>query len=330
MAVQVGLVGCGIISAWHLKGWQAQGEQATVAAVCDVDRARAEQAAAQLGGARVYTDYRDLLADPALDAVDLCLPHHLHRCVTEEALAAGRHVLCQKPIATNLADADAMIAAAERAGRVLAIAETCRYLPAISRAQELLAEGVIGQVVLVQSVMPWYQGGDYMNTAWRFDTATMGGGALIDGGIHHVDLLLGLLGTPVRVSCLTRRVRDVFPAEDTAVVTAEFADGVLAVLTVLWSARHTPGLTFRISGTAGTLTVEGGTLQVTSDRLPEQTVTYTLENQFGFGAVMADFVACVASGGRPRMGGPEARADLAFVLAAYESAAGGRVVTLTA
>ncbi|MBI2299145.1 MAG: Gfo/Idh/MocA family oxidoreductase, partial [Armatimonadetes bacterium] len=325
---RIGLVGCGIISSAHLDGWQSLAEVARVEAVCDVDPERARQAAEKLGGARVYTDYHQLLADPALDAVDLCLPHHLHRPVTEEALAAGKHVLCQKPIATTLADADAMLAAAERAGRVLAVAELSRFNPAVAKTRELLDEGVVGQPILVQSVMPWYQGGAYMQTAWRFAVDTMGGGALIDGGIHHVDLLLALLGRPLWVSCATRRVRDIFPAEDTAVVTGEFEGGVLATLTVLWSARHTPGVLLRVCGTEGTLTAEHGVVRVASDRLPDQTAEHTLPQLNGFGALMRDFVECTETGRRPRMGGPEARADLSFVLAAYESARTGRVVVV--
>ena len=95
--IRVGLVGCGIISGAHLEAWAQLGERARVTAAADVDEAKA-QAAAATAGARVMS-FEAMLADDAIDAVDLCLPHHLHRPFTEAALAAGKHVMCQKPIA---------------------------------------------------------------------------------------------------------------------------------------------------------------------------------------------------------------------------------------
>ncbi|NUQ00834.1 MAG: Gfo/Idh/MocA family oxidoreductase [Armatimonadetes bacterium] len=280
------------------------------------------------GGGRWVTDYRELLADPSLDAVDLCLPHHLHRPVAVEALRAGKHVLCQKPIATTLADADAMIAAAEAAGRTLAVAEMNRFQPAIARARELLEAGLIGEPILAQSVTSYFQGGDYLTTAWRFQPEEMGGGALLDGGIHHVDVLLALLGPVVEVACLTRRVRDIFPTEDTAALLLRFASGVLGELTVMWSARHTPGQLFRVSGTAGMMVAEGSHLRVVSEQLPQHEEVFALPTFRWLHEAVADFVTAIATGRPPRMGGPEGRADLAVVLAAYEAAATRRVVTL--
>lgn len=330
MKLRIGLAGCGIISGAHLDGYAALSDQAEVVAVADRDVERARQAAAKAGAARVYAGFEELIADPELDAVDLCLPHHLHRPATLAALAAGKHVLCQKPIATTLEDADAMIAAAAQNDRVFMVAETMRFHPAVERARELIAAGLIGEPILAQSVSAIYQGGPYLETPWRFVPDEMGGGALIDGGIHFTDALLNLLGRPARVSCLTRRVRPIFPTEDTAIVQAQFESGVLLNLTVMWSARHTPSMLFRISGTEGTLTVEWGRITVESDKLPDGKAEYPSLRAQSFALMVAHFVECARTGRQPRMGGAEARADLEFVLAAYESARTGRVVEIPA
>ncbi|MBI5833009.1 MAG: Gfo/Idh/MocA family oxidoreductase [Armatimonadetes bacterium] len=322
--IRVGLVGCGIISGAHLDTWAQVGEHARVVAVADVDADKA-QAAATKSGASVLA-FEAMLADPAIDAVDLCLPHHLHRPFTEAALAAGKHVMCQKPIAHTLEDADAMIAAAERSGRTLLIAESCRYDPLVPRARELVDTGCIGDVLAVQVTMAWWQGNEYLTTDWRFDEHLMGGGALVDGGIHYVDYLLHYAGLPEQMSCLTRRVRDCYAGEDVAAVTARHRDGVLSVLTISASSRHTPGMPLRVLGTAGSLTAHRGRLELRSDRDGEQTI------ELPPGAWMAgpieDFVSCVATGAQPLSSAPAARDNLAYVKAAYESAREGRVVSL--
>jgi predicted dehydrogenase len=326
--MRIGLIGCGLISGAHVRGLAALGERAKLAVTCDLDLARAEQVAAEAGAERAVSDYREVLADPTIAAVDLLLPHHLHRRVTEEALAAGKHVLCEKPIATNLADADAMIAAAERAGRVLAVCEQCRHEPVVPAARELLDQGLIGEVIVVRALMAWFQGGGYLETAWRFDPETMGGGALVDGGHHRVDTLLELLGAPRRVTALTRRLRQVFPTEDTAVVLAEFESGILGELTVTQSTHWRPRVLFEAVGTEGALTARWDRLEVSSPRVPDGEAVYPLERRDGHAAALADFVTAVETGGRPRIDGPSARRDLAFVLAAYEAARTGRTVEL--
>lgn len=328
MALRVGLIGCGIISAAHRRGWATVADRAAIVACCDTDLDRAAATAAPLG-ARPTDDYRDVLADPGIDAVDLCLPHHLHDRVAVAALDAGKHVLCEKPMATTLAGCDAMAAAAERAGRVLMIAESARFQPGLSEARALLDSGAIGEVIALHATSAWYQGGPYLDTAWRFDPAQMGGGALIDGGIHAVDVVVALLGRPTRVSCLTRRVREIFPAEDTALLAIEFADGALADLTVHWSARHTPHVLAQISGTEGTLFWTHAGLQVVGERVEGGRREVPIEPADSFVTMVAHFVDCVETGARPRMGPMEGRLDVALVLAAYESARTGQVVAVT-
>lgn len=321
--VRVGLVGCGIISGMHLDAWAQVGEQARVVSVADIDPERAA-AAAERSGARAV-EVETLLADPEIDAVDLTLPHHLHREYTERAFAAGKHVLCQKPIAHTLDDADAMIAASQAAERTLVIAEATRYDALVPKARELVDSGAIGRPLAVQVSMNWWQGGEYLQTPWRFDVGLMGGGALVDGGIHYVDYLLHYAGLPVEISCFTRRVREAYAGEDLAFVQARHADGLLSALAISASSRHTPSYPLRVWGDEGSVIAERGRLVLRRERGEEE--TFELQHSGMLGPIR-DFLACLATGGRPLSGGPEARANLAYVHAAYESAATGRVVRL--
>jgi predicted dehydrogenase len=323
--LEIGLIGCGVISGAHRHAWAKLGDRARLAATADPDLGRA-RAAADPSGARAVADYHELLADPAVAAVDLCLPHHLHRAVAIDCLRAGRHVLLEKPIATSLEDADAIIAAAEAAGRVLMVAENCRFDPTVPLARRLMDEGEIGQPILCQVLSAWFQGGEYLDTAWRFDPSTMGGGMLIDGGHHRVDTLLTLLGRPTRLSCLTRRVREVFPTEDTVAIVADFADGVLAQLALTQSTHWHPDQMFRVVGSEGSLTGRRDGVEVRGTG--REATFHAAPPVDTFLAEMTHFLDCIETGSRPLMGGPEARATLEFVLAAYESARSGRVVEL--
>src|SRR3990170_5906953 len=135
--VRVGLVGRGRIADLHILGYR-DNPRAKVVAVCDAVAETAERRAREWGVERWCTDYREMLADPALDALELLTPHHLHAEMTVAALEAGKHVSVQKPMALNLAEADAMIEAAERSGRSLRVFENYRFYPPYVRAKELL------------------------------------------------------------------------------------------------------------------------------------------------------------------------------------------------
>ena len=322
--IRVGLVGCGIISGAHLEAWAQLGERAQVTAAADVDEAKA-QAAAATAGARVMT-FEAMLADDTIDAVDLCLPHHLHRPFTEAALAAGKHVMCQKPIAHTLEDAEAMVAAGERSGRVLLIAESCRYDPLVPEARAVVDSGAIGDVLAVQVTMTWWQGNEYLGTAWRFDEHLMGGGALVDGGIHYVDYLMHYAGLPAEVCCLTRRVRDCYAGEDVAAVTARHRDGVISVLTISASSRQSPGVPLRVLGTGGSVTAHRGRVEVRSAEQGERSIE--LPPHRWMAGPVEDFVSCVETGAKPLSSASAARDNLAYVKAAYQSAREGRLVAL--
>ena len=190
----VALLGAGFMADTHARCYSALRDRAAVRVVCglEVDRVRA---LADRLGAQATDDLETALSMPGVEAVDVCLPTPLHRPVAERALAAGHHVLLEKPIALSLEDADAIGAAARKSGRVLMVGHVLRFMPEIVELRRVLASGELGRPLgasaLRLSAPPDWN--DWMRDAER------SGGALVDLAIHDFDVLAALLGPARRV-----------------------------------------------------------------------------------------------------------------------------------
>ena len=327
--LRVALVGCGIISENHIRAYEQHAARARITVCCDVDPEKAAARAAQAGGARVVTDPAEVLADPSVDAVEVCTPPHLHPEFVIAAARAGKHVLCQKPLARTLAECDAMIAAAREAGVVLFYGETNHTLPAAQMARAAVAEGRIGRLVGLQASLAHWQGGQYLSTAWRYNPAISGGGQLLDGGIHAVDLLLGVGGPMASVSCAATRFREELGGEDTTAVTLRFRGGHLGTLFTsqavgIW----VPLPSLVVYGTEGALMLGGpyGALTLHRPDLPERREVLLEARVDGFAAMTGCYLETVLDGTPNPSPAEVGRDALRVVLAAYESARLGREV----
>ena len=186
------VIGCGGIGEAHARALSLMPEVRIVAA-CDVDAARAEALRDRYGATVAHTDAAPILARDDVDFVVITTAPDSHAPLTIQALDAGKHALVQKPMALNLTEADAMIAAAERAQKKLMISFFEFFHPAFKRAKEVVDQGLIGDVFLLKAIMAWYSPS---TAAWRFDPRVSGGGIVMDGHVHHVAFFLWLLGSP--------------------------------------------------------------------------------------------------------------------------------------
>ena len=197
--LRVGFIGTGDITDLHHPAY-VDNPKAELHAICDADEVRLRQRASEWGVSRTYTDYRDLLADPAVDAVEVITPHHLHCEMGVAALAAGKHVSMQKPIAVTASECDALISAAEDSDRIFRVFENFRYYPPMVRAKQLLDGGEIGEPLSIRVKCVQGVGGagyeiPYRRWAWRFDPAQSGGGRVIfDYGYHLFSVVIWLMG----------------------------------------------------------------------------------------------------------------------------------------
>ncbi|MEV0844709.1 Gfo/Idh/MocA family oxidoreductase [Streptomyces sp. NPDC049954] len=210
----VGMVGYAFMGAAHSQGWRTAGRvfdlplQPALAALCGRDPAAVGRAAQHMGWAATETDWRALIARDDVDLVDICSPGDSHAEIAIAALDAGKHVLCEKPLANTVAEAEAMVAAAERArarGRLAMVGFNYRRLPAAAFARQLVAEGRIGTLrhIRVTYLQDWLSDPESPLT-WRLNREKAGSGALGDLGAHIVDLAQHLAGERiVGVSALT-------------------------------------------------------------------------------------------------------------------------------
>jgi predicted dehydrogenase len=273
----------------------------------------------------------EVLADPTIDAVEICTPHHFHTQAAIAAARAGKQILCQKPLARTLSECDAIIAAASSAGVTLFYAEHMRTLPAAIAARQAIEAGRIGMPIGVQATYAHWQGGEYLSTAWRYDPNITGGGQLLDGGIHYVDMLLQV-GGPIRsVSCAITRFRPELGGEDTAVVNVRFMAGQLGTLfSSQASGVWFPGAPFVAFGTEGVLMINGphGALVLHREDLPAGYEVLLEPRANMFVAMIGAYLDTLEGRITNPSPGEIGRENLRVVLAAYESARLGREVAL--
>jgi predicted dehydrogenase len=338
MTLRVGIIGCGGISHAHVRGWNAIPQKAGVVAVADVSEPNAQTVAAMVGGARTFADYRDLLASGDVDAVDICLPHHLHKDAIVAAARAGKHVMCEKPLCLSLAEADEIRQAVESSGVTFMSAHNQVFLPTVAAAKELLDGGLLGQIYKVYSsdcfVHPQTKLSDEekktIGRTWRSSRETMGGGELIDTGYHPTYRLLYLAASePVEVVAQTARFRlHHWEEEDTAEVMLRFANGAFGQILSSWAMPNPLGpYYFCVLGERGQIYATSDTLSVELNG-PAEPATRKFERVDTFAAETEHFADALAAGRRPIQSVAEATNVLKVILAAYRSVEEMKVVAL--
>ena len=182
---------------------------------------------------RVFTNLDEALQDPAVEAVYVGTPVFLHAPQTIQSLRAGKHVLCEKPMAMNEAEARTMVQAADETGKTFGVAYYRRFYPKVLRAKQLLDAGVIGKPVVAEATCHmWFDGTG--SRSWLVDPAKAGGGPLFDIASHRIDVLNFLFGQPQRATGQLSNVVHHYAVEDNATVMIEYANGVRAVVDVRW------------------------------------------------------------------------------------------------
>jgi predicted dehydrogenase len=272
--VRVAIVGTGGMGVCHAQEF-SRIPGVRIAAVCDVDAGRAREfVAGHTPGAAVFTDAARLLREAAIDAVSIVTPDQLHAPLSLLALAAGRHVLCEKPLATNYADAKRMVAAAKKAGVVNMVNFSYRNAPALQKAAQLVRAGRLGEIVHVEASyrQSWLSSkvwGDWKTSPmwlWRLSTKHGSRGVLGDIGVHILDFSSFPVGpirsVQARLKTFTKlkgRRRGAYPldANDSALMQVEFANGALGVIhATRWATGHANSLALSVHGTKGALRLD--------------------------------------------------------------------------
>lgn len=248
--IKVGMIGAGVMGGVHAAAY-GRVSNAQLTTICDLRPEKAQKLAGP--GVKVVTDYHEILQDPEIDVVDVCLPTYLHKEVVLAAAAAGKHVFCEKPIALSVEDAEVMVQACKQAGVKLGIGQVVRFFPDYAKAKDLLASGRIGEPKVVRTS----RGGAFPiwpEDKWYADYSKSGG-PIVDLIIHDFDWLLWLFGPVKRVFAKSVSKQEQVGQEPLAhaLVTLRFENGIIAHLEGSWAQpQGTPFSTsFEIAGTKG-------------------------------------------------------------------------------
>ena len=356
--MRIGIIGCGA-GIFHLRGYQAE-PRATVVALAGLDTDRCQRLAKQFDIPAVYGDYRELLEVRDIDAVSIAVPNHLHMPVAIAALEAGKHVLIEKPLARSAEEGERMIAAAQKAERILAIAFNRRYRDDVMLVHDHVAAGGFGRVYFAETY--WMRRAGIPGWgSWFTNKELAGGGPLIDLGVHVLDMTLYAMGNPTVTSVSASTYAEIgtqgkgnfrnaktiersagtgnYEVEDLATAYLRTADGATVMMKTSWAAYtgaeddfgfslmgSTGGceMVSRNYALTGTLKVFGDFEGIASDGSPR------LIERDGHAEVINRFVSAIRDGTPGVPTGEEGLDRARLIDAIYRSAAEGREVLIEA
>jgi predicted dehydrogenase len=335
--LKVGVVGCGV-GVGHIKGYQELPDLYSVEALCDIDPARAAAIAGE-HGVRVSVGDFDVFLEHDLDIVDICTPSALHFEQAKKALLAGRHVVVEKPFASSLAEADALVELEQRSGKRVCPVFQYRFADGIAQLLHLRERGFVGKAYTATVETHWRRLPAYYDNPWRGRWATELGGCMITHAIHNHDMLTYVLG-PIR-SVFARTSTRVNPieTEDCAAAVLEMADGSLATLSVTLGAEEDMSrLRFCFEG----LTAESNQSPYNPGTAPWLFIAADPERQRAIDAAVAEVESqpdryagqflrlhrALTDGGPLPVSIADARPSLELVTAAYHSTRTGEAVRL--
>ncbi|MBS4218667.1 Gfo/Idh/MocA family oxidoreductase [Bacillus sp. FJAT-49711] len=335
--LKVGVFGCGSIARYRHLPEYAANTQVEIVAVCDIVEDRAKEMGEQYG-AQAFTDYKTLLAEADVDIVSVCTPNYLHAPISIDALNAGKHVLCEKPMATSEEDALAMIDAAKNNNKKLMIAHNQRFVPSHAKARELIENGEIGKIYSFRTAFghPGPEGWSIDGKgSWFFRKEEAFIGAMGDLGVHKTDLMRYLLGEDfVEVGAFVETgAKENSTVDDNAVCVLKSENGIVGTLAASWAYQKEDNSTV-IYGEKGVLRLEDDPeYSLIVHYRNGETKNYDLgkiqSNEEGgqnSTRVIENFVNSVVNDTEPPINGEEGMKSLKVVLAALESSETKQIV----
>jgi len=340
--IKIGIIGCGKIAQKRHIPEYIDNENAQLAGYYDLNQVRAEELANEYGG-KAFASYQELLADKDIDAVSVCTANTSHAEITIAALKAGKHVLCEKPMATSLQDCEAMVQTARDAKRFLMLGHNQRLAKAHVKAKELIKSGLIGDIISFRTTFghggPETWSIDPGKNVWFFDKDKAAMGAMADLGIHKTDLIHFLtdqvvVETTARLLTLDKRFAngELIGVDDNAFCIYRLSGGAVGTMTASWTHYGKEDNSTVLYGTRGIIRIYDDprySIKVTTR--DEETILYeidqiqTNDNQTKSGIIDA-FVECLVENKEPEISGVEALKTMRVIFASIESSQTGQTV----
>ncbi|HOJ11367.1 MAG TPA: Gfo/Idh/MocA family oxidoreductase [Clostridiales bacterium] len=336
--LRFGIIGCGLISNWHADAiLQIEGTQ--LVGATDVNE-KARAAFALKYNILAFNSVEELLASDDVDIVCICTPSGLHAPLAVKAANAGKHVIVEKPMAITLKQADNIIEACEKNNIKTTVISQSRFTNSICKLKNAVDKGLLGRLVSGDAYMKFYRSREYYDSGgWRGTWEMDGGGALMNQGIHSVDLIQYIMGPVKTIFAYTRTLARKIEVEDTAAAVLEYENGALGVIQATTSIY--PGLPRRIevSGDKGTIIVDGHSITnwtIEGNEVPDgieigkaNRTSASDPAAFGIeGHIMqiSDMVDAIKNNRNPLVDQYEGKKPVEIILAIYESSRTGKTI----
>jgi len=341
--VKVGIIGSRFEADIHADSFRIMPDEAEVVAVASPTPGNAEKLAKKYDIPRVFTDYKQMLAEDDIEMVTIAAPNYLHAQMTVDAANAGKHVLCEKPLCMTLEEADLMIETCQRKGVLLMYAEELFFTPKYVRAKQMADQGAFGKVYMVKQSEKHFG----PHSPWFWDVELSGGGVFMDMGCHGIAFCYWFLGRPeiksVYCQMATHVHGDKTKGEDDSICILEFSNGAVGVVEDSWARRGGMEDRIEVYGEGGVSYADlhmGNALPTYSEYGYGYAVekapttkgwTYPVFEElwnYGFPQEMHHFARCVRGKEQPQATGEDGRVVQEALCAGYQSAGAGRKVEL--
>lgn len=337
--MRFGIIGCGVISATHGNAIAAT-PGATIAAACDILPAALSKFAATYSVPKTFSDYHEMLAQKDIDAICVCTPSGLHGEMAIAAAKAGKHLIVEKPIEITKAKLDALLLEIKKSGVKMASIFQRRMSPAAAQIKKAIEDGTFGRMVLADATMKYYRSPEYYKSAdWRATWEMDGGGALMNQGVHGIDMVQWLMGGVKRVTARCATLARDIKVEDTAVAILEFKNGALGVLQGATTVHPAQETKIEVHGDKGSACLTENSItrweimgekdksaQFAAGLKAGGSADPTAISYAGHAAIVADLMGAVKENRDPFITGEAGRKAVDIILAIYESSKTGRPV----
>lgn len=339
--VRFGIIGCGVISKLHGIAMEIV-EDAEVVAICDILEEKMDAFIEKFGPAKRYTDYKELLKDPEVDAVSICTPSGMHGEMVIDAARAGKHIFCEKPIEITKEKIDNMIKEVEKAGVKMGCVFQRRTFPESIVVKKALDEGKFGKIILADAYLKYYRTKEYYSSAgWRATWELDGGGSLMNQGVHGIDLVTWMAGEVESVYAKTAALLHNIEVEDTAVAVVKYKSGAFGVIEGTTSVYPAQSTRLEIHCEKGSVIFgddgilewklkdnpDEGIPEITKDNISVKDDPTKL-SQSSHVPLVEDFVDAINNDRDPLITPQIGRKAVDLILAIYESARTGKEVRL--
>jgi len=334
--IRVGLVGLGFSGSLHAEAYTAIKDKADLVAVCDTDKEKADMMACCYG-AKTYTVFKEMLDKEKLDAVDLCIPHHLHSSFVIAAAKSGKHIMVEKPMATTVEETEKMIEVTKKAKVKFMVAEDQVHLPAHKLAKELIDKGAIGKIFMTRVVSAVYDVPED-EKGWKLDPRNKG--VLLDMAAHYFMVLYWIVGEMEKVCAMAESVvveKGKSDFDDNAIALVKFKNGAVGEISVSTTVVSEPLQRLEFYGTEGTIVIDHSCekpLKYHSAHQGMETDGWMMPDveheiypgyfPLTFGNEVKYFIDCIIKNREPEFSGSMGKETIRIIEAAYKAAKTGK------